>query len=251
MAPTGTVDQIQSSLNDAFDSAREAVDKIVEKFQEIEDDTGWERVIILGPVAAKIIRDKVDDLKEAKEKFVEMFDDALPHKLPVLSLMVQSFAWIDNVKTPISGLSPQVSTWRDENLAYWSGGAGLSYRTNKVVAQKNAIDDVAVKAESISDWLFTIAQRNVEYMVEFADWAAKVAGNYVQCAIEAGSLIAVLEAVSTAADVVGDAVTQMIEQLTNTVERFVEAVGDDRQIHSVMGDHTNLPGGKWPEAVTG
>lgn len=251
MAPTGTVDQIQGNLNEAFDSAKEAVDEIIEKLGKIEDSTSWERVIVFGPIPAKLIRNKVDKLKEAKDKFVEILEDALPRRVPVLSLMVQSFAWIDNVKTPISNLSPQVETWRDENIVYWSGAPGWSYRNDKVAAQRAAIDDVAGKADKISDWLFDIAQRNVEYMVRFAYFAGEVLGNYAQCAIEAASLIGVAEAVSTAADVVGDYVARMVEELTDIAKRFVEAVGDKREIHSVLGDYTNLPGGKWPEAVAG
>lgn len=249
MAPTGTVDQLQGSLNSSFENARVAVDKIVTKFGEIDDETGWERIIVLGPIVAKKIRDRVDDLREVKDKFVEMYDDALPHKLPVLSLIAQSFAWIDNVKTPISNLSPQATTWRDQNLAYWSGGAGLDYRTSRAVKQQAALNDVAIKAETISDWLFTIAQRNVDYMLAFAHFAAQVAGNFVQCLIELGSLIAVLESVSTAADLAGDTLTQMLDQLIDVIKQFVEAVGDDREIHSVMGDHTHLQGGRWPQAV--
>ena len=52
-------------------------------------------------------------------------------------------------------------------------------------------------------------------------------------------------------DSVGKVVEDGLNDLISIATRFVDAVGNVRDIAGQVGDHTKLPGGRWPEAVRG
>ncbi|MGC4750580.1 hypothetical protein ACLQ28_33700 [Micromonospora sp. DT201] len=58
-------------------------------------------------------------------------------------------------------------------------------------------------------------------------------------------------AISTLAESVGDLVAAGLDVLLTIGQRFVDALGNIRDIATQVGDHSKLPGGRWPEAVKG
>jgi hypothetical protein len=69
--------------------------------------------------------------------------------------------------------------------------------------------------------------------------------------VDATTVIDIPWAIDALADSVGRIVTAGIDQLIDIGRRFVDALGRVRDIATQVGDHTKLPGGKWPEAVDG
>ena len=243
-------EELLNPLNDAFEKAKRAVDEITSKFDECADNLSSVKAAVLGPVPLYWARQKLDDLGELVKKVIGLAEYAMQHRLPVISLIHQSFNWLESVKAPMSEMSSRTSVWRDQNFEYWREAAGFAYRA-KATAQQGAMDDIAAKAEFISKWLFEIAQTNVNYMVELAGLAAEVAGKVAKVAIETGTIALIPFAVDEGADIVASLVETGINNLIKEADRFVAALGKIREAESQLADYTKFPGGKWPEAVAG
>lgn len=249
MQPT-TIDlEYGEPFNKAFDQIRAGVDTAVATFNQIVEqvnDWRW----LLGPAALWWIKHNLDNVRNALNGVLDRVDQALEHQLPVLSLINVSFRWVNDVKTPVSDLSFVTTEPVNENLAKWTGDAARAY-TAKTVKQKAAVDETVLKSEFISQWLFTIAKANVDYAVELAKIVTGLAGKLVQAAAEAGTVIDLPWAISTLAKSVGDLVTDGLDTLLTIGQRFVDALGNVRDIATQVGDHSKLPGGQWPHAVRG
>jgi hypothetical protein len=246
-----TREELLNPLNDAFDKVKRGVEEMTTKFDECADKLAQPAVaLVLGPVPLYLARKDLDELGDLVQKVVDLADYAAQHHLPVISLIHQSFNWLESVKAPMSEMSSRTSVWRDQNFEYWREAAGFAYRA-KATAQQGAMDDIAAKAEFISKWLFEIAQTNVNYMVELAGLAAEVAGKVAQLAIKAGTIVLIPLAVSDAADIVGNLVDKGLKNLVKEADRFVAMLGKIREVESQLADYTKFPGGKWPEAVAG
>lgn len=251
MPPPGRREDLGPLLDEAFEKAEKAVEEVRKKLQECIDNVSEWKVALLIPAPVLLwVKDKLREVGEQVKKLVKLLEYATKHHVPVLSLIYQSFNWIDSVKTPMSELSGPSLQPRDQNLHYWDGAAASAYRT-KSTAQQGAINEVVGHAGFISEWLYTIAQTNVDYMIELADFGASMAGELAQAATETATVIDIPWAISTLADQVGALVEQAIKMLIDVGERFVKAVGNVRDLSSRVGDHSKLPGGSWPEAVVG
>lgn len=249
MQPTLPDIEFGEPFNKAFEQISDGAEKAVDSFNDLVDtiiDWGW----LLGAPVLLYIKKKLDS---AREKLIEVLDRvnyALEHQVPVLSLISTSFRWVGDVKTPVSGLSFATTEPSNENFAKWSGDAAGAHSA-KMGKQKAAVDETVVKSEFISQWLFNIAKANVDYAVELAKIVTGLAGKFAQAAIEAGSVIDIPWAVSTLAKSVGDLVTAGLDNLLTIGQRFIDALGNVRDIATQVGDHSNLPGGAWPHAVRG
>lgn len=241
-------DEILALFEDAFTKTRTGIQQATRSFSSCSQRVEGYR-IPLAPVMPTI-REKLADIRDALEKLVKLIAYAFDHYTPVLSLIRESFDWINNVEKPVSNLSAPVVTPRDENLRYWDGAAAAAYQS-KADAQQGAVDDVTVKAQFISKWLFTIAQSNVDYMVELASIVAQVAGKITEMAIEGVSIVDILFSISSIASAVGTIVEIGVKNLIGFAHRFMEALGHVRDIASEVGDHTKLPNGHWPQAIAG
>lgn len=249
MQPGTTDIEYGEPFNKAFDQIRSGIDEAVGEFNQIVErlnDWRW----LLGPVTVWWIKSNLDTVRGALDAVLDRVDNALEHQLPVLSLINISFRWVNDVKTPVSDLSFVTTEPVNENLAKWSGDASSAYQA-KAGKQKAAVDETVLKAEFISQWLFKIAKANVDYAVQLAKIVTSLAGKLAQAASEAATVFALPWAVETLADSVGDLVQAGLDTLLTIGQRFVEAVGNVRDIATQVGDYSKLPGGKWPEAVRG
>jgi hypothetical protein len=243
---TNSADDYTRPLNQFFDQVKQGLDQVINAFKKIVDEINDNR-FLLGPIMYAI-RSGLDQVHTLLGKVYALMQYAVEHQVPVVSLIEQSFNWVNNVEKPVSDMSSIADESLDPNLAYWSGGAADAYH-GKAAAQKDAIDDTVTKANFISGWLMEIAKSNVEYMKELASVVANIAGAFAQAVIDAASVMDIQSAVDTLAGTVGKLVEAGINDLVAAGQRFVAALSDARDIDSQVGDHTKLPGGKWPQAV--
>jgi hypothetical protein len=96
-----------------------------------------------------------------------------------------------------------------------------------------------------------IAKANVDYAVQLAKVVTELAGQLVHAVVAAGTVFDIPWAIDTLAEMVGTIVTESLNTLLGIAQRFVDALGNVRDIASQTGDHSKLPGGAWPEAVRG
>ncbi|MEQ4301170.1 hypothetical protein ABNF97_07225 [Plantactinospora sp. B6F1] len=251
MAPPGIGDPAEYTgpFNTAFNQIRDGIKKAVDGFNDLVSKVNkW--AWALGAAALWWIKSKLDAVRDALGKVLEKVKYALEHQTPVLSLINISFQWVKQVKTPVSELSFSTTEPRDEDLVRWSGDAASAY-TRKAGQQKAAVDEAVGKAEFISQWLFKIAKANVDFAVELAKIVTGLAKRIVEAAAEAGGVITIPLVVETLGDAVGSLVESGLNTLLTVGQRFVDALGNIRDLATQVGDHSKLPGGKWPEAVRG
>ncbi|MFC6022324.1 hypothetical protein ACFP2T_39970 [Plantactinospora solaniradicis] len=250
MAPTTlTEPELTGPFNEAFQQIQEGIKKAVDGFNAlVEKVNKWSW--LLGAPALLWIKRNLDRVREALAKVVERAKYAVEHQAPVLSLIVNSFRWVGAVKTPVSDLSLASTEPADQDLPKWTGDAAIAYE-RKAGQQKGAIDDMVVKAEFISQWLFKIAQSNVDFALELAKIVTGLAKKIIEAAGEAAGVITIPLVVETLSDAVGGLVETGLNRLVEIGSRFVEALGNVRDINGQVGDHSKLPNGRWPEAVTG
>jgi hypothetical protein len=244
---------LTTKIDQAFEIAKKAVDEVQKSFQALIDQvSSWKAALLIPPPVMLWIREQIKNVAAHIKKLIDLVRYAVEHHVPVVSLIIQSFNWLERVKAPMSELSSLAANPRqgNDNFEQWEGGASKAY-ARKVTGQQNAINAVTANADFISAWLFKIVETNVAYMVELADFAAEMAGEVAKAAADAGTVINIPFAIDTLADQVGAMVEQSIKQLVDVGERFVQALGNVREITAVLTDHTNFPGSKWPDAVTG
>lgn len=230
-------------LDTAYRQVAEAVDALVERF-----NAGVRHVYdSLGPVVF-VVRKHIEVLQAGIGKIVDLLRFAVEHHVPVVSLIVQSFRWLTEVQSPMSGLSSPAMTARNPDLEYWSG-TGASAYWKRMGAQRDAINEVTGKAEYISKWLMSIASANVDFMVELASTAIDILSKFVVVGLEGASVVAIPNAVSTLAKEAGKILAEGLKRMVEIANRVMKALSDARDIVSEVGDHTKLPGGQWPQAV--
>jgi hypothetical protein len=233
----------------AFEDMREGIDKAVEKFNGLVDKVkqwAW----MLGAATIYWIKNNLDTAREALELLMEKAKYATQHQVPVTSLILTSFVWVHQVKTPVSDLSFQSTEPADEELAKWTGDAAFSY-LQKAGKQRAAIDETVIKAEFVSQWLFNIAKANVDYAVELAHVITAFAGHCMDAFVEAAGVVTIPWAVDTLGDAAGMLLESGLNNLISIGQRFIDALGNVRDLGTQVGDHSRLPGGNWPEAVRG
>ncbi|MEV6238147.1 hypothetical protein [Lentzea sp. NPDC051838] len=221
------------------DKAQECGDRFNAAVHHISD---WR--FVLGP-AMIVIGPAIDKIRDGVEKLIRLIRTAVAHHFPVVSLIVQSFKWIEDVQAPVTGLVQEKT-----DLAYhWTGEASQKYQ-DKVTAQNDAIAVYAAKADGVSKWLMDIAKYNVEYMTELSRMATSFVGALVTAAIEAATVVEIPFAVKDLAGAIGTLVTQALDNLVGIAKRFVETLSKVRDIMSMMSD-VKLPKNQWPQAVAG
>jgi hypothetical protein len=247
--PIGSEAEYLEPYTTAFQQMREGMARATDGFTALVENIR-SVAFLLGTTAMSWIIRRLHEIREAINKLLERVKYAIEHETPVISLIKISFRWVHEVKTPISGLSFVTTEPRDEDLVRWSGDAASAY-ARKSAQQKAAVDEAAAKAEFISQWLFKIAKSNVDYAVQLAKIVTNVAAKIVEAVAEAGGVITIPLVVETLGNAIGSLVESGLNTLLEIGKRFVEALGNVRDLASQVGDHSKLPGGRWPEAVRG
>lgn len=236
-------------FNTAFQQIQDGAKKAVDAFNDLVDKVhtwSW----LLGGAALLWIKHNLEKVRSALQTILDKVKYAVEHQAPVLSLIDVSFRWVREVKTPVSELSFAATEPADEELVAWTGDAAAAYN-RKATQQKGAVDEAVAKAEFVSQWLFKIAKSNVDFAAELAKIVTSLAGKLVQAVADAAGVITLPLVVDTLGKAVGDLVSAGLDTLISVTQRFVEALGNVRDLATQVGDHSKLPAGRWPEAVRG
>ncbi len=247
--PHAAYDPAAGTMAGEFDGAFKAVDTAVR--QVIDDfNAGVKNVYdhrwVLGPLLYWVQQ----DLKRARDgldKVLQIVRTAFEHHLPVVSLIYQSFGWLNQVKAPMTSLAGRAAH-EEIVMRSWSGPARDVYNAKRD-EQVKAIGDVGAKADFISGWLKDLAINNVAFMTELMRGVTDLVGKFAGAAIKTATVVGIPAAASDLGDMVADAVTKSLNALTKIAEKFMAALGDAQQIVSKITDRTLYDGGNWPQAV--
>lgn len=248
--PSGTASEHTSAIEKAVEQIRENIAKIVEEANKgIENaNSNW---FWLSPAVKLWITNSISKFTGALDEILKFAGEVLSHYTPVLSLVNISFHWLDTVKKPVSNLSSVVSQHANRNLAYWEGGAAGYYNDKVVPPQKDAVDAMAAKAGFISEWLYSIAMSNVNFVTELSTVIGQILGEITAAALEAATIIDIPFAIDRLAAAVGVLVETAVNTLLSIVKRIVEAGENVRKTVSDRVDYGKFPDGLWPQAVSG
>jgi hypothetical protein len=236
-------------LNRAFAQIDAGVELAIATFNDIVDQVRrwfWS----VAPPVLLWVRRRLGEVREALREVVDRVERAAEHQAPVLALISTSFAWLEQVRMPVSGCVSAIAEPADDRFVAWTGDAATAYAT-KVDRQLAAAAEVAERADFISRWLFDIARANVDYAIELARIVTALAGKLVEAAIEIGTVIDIPWAIEALSEATGDLVRAGLDNLLRIGERFVDAIGNVRDVQAKLSDHSRLPGGHWPQAVHG
>lgn len=248
----GSADALVKPLQAEFDKVRDLIRQIIAKFNAGVNHINDNR-FVLGPLMIPI-KNSLDKVRDGLAKVQKLVAYALEHEVPIVSLVYQCFNWVNEIKRPLTGVYTQQNfhagqppAYHNENLAEWQGPAKTVY-SEKVSAQTDAIAAMEKKADDISKWLLDIAQANVNYMTQLAQLVTRFLGDLTAAAIDAGSIVDLLQAVDKLATTVGNLVTNSLNLLVQIGDRVIQTFGQIRDLQSWMSDQS-LPAGKWPQAV--
>jgi hypothetical protein len=247
-AAAPSMPDFEGMFNQACDQINNAVKTVVDKFnaliQHIHDNR-----YLLGPVLL-VLKGIMDRIRDVVDKAVQLTKYVAEHYVPVLSLIMQSFHWVNHVLNPMSNLSGPVGRWREDNQnsRYWTGAAADAYK-DVVTGQKAAVDEYVKKSEFISKWLFSVAQTNVDYVCGLGNLIAKLAGEMVTTTAEGATVIELPFAADRLASALSTAIEGGLNMLIEYAKNFVRTLGDIRDAASQQGDHTVFTDGQWPQAV--
>ena len=236
-------DELVQLFERGFDGLEDKAHECADRFNNMVDHI-YDWRFVLGPTMYAI-NSALDKISEGLYKLFKLIRTAVHHYTPVVSLIVQSFNWLEEVQRPANNLTHPGTDLAD----HWTGEASSKYQ-RKVMAQNEAIAAFATKADGVSKWLMDIAKYNVEYMTELAKMATGFIGALVAAAIEAATVVEIPFAVSDLAGAIGTLVTQSLDNLVGIAKRFVEALSKVRDLMSMMSD-PKLPNQQWPQAVAG
>lgn len=250
MAPPVDSGEIASSklaLEQSFDALRDAVDLCVDNFNRIVNDVGhyaW----LLGPIPIWLIRNHLDELRNALMEGMDYAQKVLQGGVPVLSLFQASMDYLNAVQAPVSDIAYDINTPQDDNINYWSGAAASAYK-QKQSAQKTAADKTAENAVFISKWLFDVGKTNVAYAVEVVKIFVDAGSELVNVTIDAASVINIQFALDRLAEAIKKLIKAGINQLADLANKFVATLGDVRDLLARRNDHGAFENGRWPQAV--
>lgn len=238
----GLFDRACELLDTAVTSLRNAYNALVNKIKQ----AGF----AFGIAGVLLIKKAMEKINEIVGKGLALAKYVVDHYLPVVSLIVQSFNWVNQVKNPMSELAAPAGgpLPGNDNFGIWSGHAADAYK-RKATDQKAAITEYVGRAEFISKWLFTIAQTNVSYVADLAAGVAKIASQIFTTTEEGLTVVMLPWAVDRLGDALNTVIEESMKALIQYGKNFVAAIGNIRDSVSEQNDHTIFTGGSWPQAV--
>ncbi|MEV6237442.1 hypothetical protein [Lentzea sp. NPDC051838] len=235
-------DFVKARLDRCYDDLENKAVQCADRYNATVDHI-FEWRFVLGPALPYVNR-AMNNLRANMEKVFQLIRTAVEHHIPVVSLIVQSFKWLEDVQAPVNRLTHQ----KNHLAQYWKGDAGAAYQ-DKIPPQNDAIAAIGLKADQVSKWLMDIAKYNVDYMVRLSKLATDFIGAMVGAALEAATVVEIPFAVDALATAIGTLVGDALHNLVDIANRFVEALSKVRDIMSLMSDPKLAQG--WPQAVTG
>ncbi|MEV4637391.1 hypothetical protein AB0J80_08575 [Actinoplanes sp. NPDC049548] len=225
--------------------------------QALDGDHWWEKLAewITDDIREGIerIRALIEESRGKVDAILQTTEKAINGSFPVLSLFEVGLDWATKVNTPLSDIGPDLSP-TSAALYNWRGPAHEAYKI-RVQDQGDAVGAVVDKVKATSLWLADVAQANTAYIVELADRVAEIVGVLIAITSDvaeaaAGDVPAVQQGALHLSEFFGECTTQLAQYLTNLAKRLAEVLQKITELAVEYGDHTGLPQGKWPQAVT-
>lgn len=272
--PTPDGDQFAAGTLGMFRQSKDLLSKVVEQIRkewdamvarinelltrlehELNNDSIWSTISEWWTDKIKDAVEKIHTLvKEIGGKVSEILaslDKVVAGSIPVLSLFDVGLDWAVKVNTPLSELGPDMTG--SGAVDAWRGPAKETYE-KRVRDQIDAVEATTGKVKTVATWLAEVAAANTAYMVSMADRAAEVVGALVALVIDAtetaaGAVTQIVITLQHTSELIGEIVKQTLQYLANLANRMAEVVKQITTVAGEYGDHTGLPGGKWPQPV--
>jgi hypothetical protein len=247
--PAITPEALTAEFRRAVEQSRNGVQQIIDGFNQLVGEINDKRWL-LGAAVLLWIKHKLDGAREGLQKIIEKAQYLVDHSTPVVSLILTSFDWLNQVQKPASAAAGRVPV-KGDKLVYWKGEAADAYNA-KIPFQQAAAGDMATKADFISTWLFTVAKANVDYAVKMGEYISLIVGAVSQAAVDAASVFGIIEAINAVADAAGALVEKALNQLFSIASRVVDLLKNARDATASINNVEKLvgpPAGTWPRAV--
>jgi methyl-accepting chemotaxis protein len=248
---------LKSTLDDIKKGWDFLIDRINEGIRKIEENFGF-----LGELWAWIT-DEIDDLvkkisnilrkvKEGVDKIFEKVEKAIDGSVPIISLITTALDWNTHVNIPLSEIAPDLSP--SGAIDNWRGPAHETY-LSRVQDQSDAVAAVVGKVKSTSDWLADVARMNMGYVQKLTEFGAALVGKLTSTGTAVAETpadpAAIVSISSELAETVGKIAEDVLALLVLLAERLVEVTTEINKLAGEYSDHIGLPGGRWPQAVSG
>jgi len=193
----------------------------------------------------------VEEIGKKVNQLLDAVQKAVSGSVPVGSLFEVGLDWATKVNPPLSDLGPDMTG--SGKIDNWRGPAKLTYE-KRVQDQIDAVDSTVGKVKATSGWLADVAQANTAYMVQLGERAAEVVGALVAVVIDGtetagGAITQIVITLQHLSEFIGTCVTQILQYVVNLANRLAEVLKQITTLAGEYGDHTGLPGGKWPQPV--
>ncbi|MGK5440417.1 hypothetical protein ACSNN7_01095 [Micromonospora sp. URMC 105] len=201
--------------------------------------------------AIKRVRKLVQEIGTKVGQIIGALQKAVDGSVPVGSLFETGLGWATQVNPLLSGLGPDMTG--SGKIDSWRGPAKATYE-KRVLDQIAAVNSTTEKVKATSAWLADVAEANTAYMVQLGERAAEVVGALTVVAIDgtataAGAVTQLPLTLQDFSEFIGTAVTETLQYGLNLSNRLAEVLKQITTLAAEYGDHTGLPGGKWPQPV--
>jgi hypothetical protein len=248
--------QLVDKIRKEWDAMVARINALLERLEhELNDDSIWSTISEWWTSKIKDAVEKVHKLVQQLggqvSEVLASLEKVVAGSVPVLSLFEVGLDWAVKVNTPLSDLGPDMTG--SGAVDAWRGPAKVTYE-KRVLDQIDAVEATTGKVKAVSSWLAEVAAANTAYMVSLADRGAEVVGALVAMIIDAtetasGAVTQLVITLQHTSELIGEIVKQTLQYLVNLANRMAEVIKQITTVAGEYGDHTGLPGGKWPSPV--
>ncbi len=201
--------------------------------------------------AVRAVHRLVEEIGTRVGQILDAVQKAVSGSVPVGALFQVGLDWATRVNPPLSELAPDMTP--SGKIDSWRGPAKLTFE-KRVQDQVDAVTSTVGKVKVTSGWLADVAQANTAYMVQLGERAAEVVGALVAVVVDgaetaAGAITQIVITLQHLSEFIGECVTQVLQYTVNLANRLAEVLKQITTLAGEYGDHTGLPGGRWPQPV--
>jgi phage-related protein len=243
-------------LETAWNNLIDAVNQFLQRVQQwLDSNNLWAKAVEwftddVGKAVDWILA-LVEEIRPKITQWLEQLRKTIGGSIPVGSLFQVGLDWATKVNPQLSELGPDMTG--SGKVDFWRGPAKITYE-KRVKDQCDAVDGSVAKVKATSTWLADVARSNTDYMTQLAALVAQVVSSLVATVASisesaAGAVTQVPLALQDFGELIGTSIGTMIQHGVGLANRLSEVMGKIVELATEYGDHSGLPGGKWPKAV--
>jgi hypothetical protein len=256
-AGVSVLDQGIQHIQDAWNGLINAVNGFIQRVNDYLDDRHfWQKPFdwLFDDLqeGCEKLRALIAQVQEKVNSILDTVQKSVNGSFPVFSLFDVGMDWGTKVKTPLSDISPDLTP--SGKIDSWRGPAHETFKT-RVQDQADAIDAVVGKVTATSTWLSSVAEANVDFVADLTSQVSDVVATLTAVGADVAEVAAtdvagVLQASNHASEGTGQAVSLILNYLASLASRLSGVVAQINELANEYGDHTGLPRGQWPQAVS-